>query len=122
MGLDLYLLEPVGRDDGGHVSWPYSGFNRFRERLCADAGMGDLGDYEGFGGAKPWPLDRPLVRLLHHSDCDGELDSWECEGLGDAIRAVIRLWPDDDHDRVRGERLAAMIDRAADNWGVVSFR
>ena len=123
MGLDLYLLEPAPRDIG-HVSWAYSGFNRFRERLCADAGFGSLSNYEGFGGHRTWPKGpkNPLVHLLHHSDCDGELDAWQCEGLGDAIRDVVCRWPVDDSDRQRGERLAAMADRAADKWGVVSFR
>lgn len=124
MGLDLYLLEPVGRDNGGHVQWSYSGFNRFRARLCEGAGLGALDGYKGFGGEKPWPSadEKPLVRLLNHSDCDGALDAWECEGLGDAIRAVVRLWPEDDYDRRSGERLADMVDRAVDNWGQVLFR
>jgi hypothetical protein len=123
MGLDLRLLEPVDREDGGHVGTSYGGFMRFRERLCESAGWGDIHEYTGFvTNGKAWPTDEPLVALLNHSDCDGELWGWDCEGLANAIRAIVRLWPKHDYDREYGERLASMVERAEKSGGMVAFR
>lgn len=124
MGLDLVLLTRVPRDEGGHAGRSYGGFMRFRERLCESAGLGDIHEYEGFGGEKRWPSRdvQPLVPLLYHSDCDGQLWGWECEGLANAIRATVRLWPDDDWDRQYGELIASMFERAEQGDGMVAFR
>lgn len=122
MGLDLRLMLPVDSDQGGHVGISYGGFMRFRERLCETAGWGDIHDYVGFGGEKPWPVDELIVHLLHHSDCDGQLHGWYVEGLANAIRAIVRLWPEDDFDRQYGERLASMVERAEKAGGIVEFR
>ncbi|HMF60231.1 MAG TPA: hypothetical protein VK595_07665 [Vicinamibacterales bacterium] len=124
MGLDLYLLTRVPRGEGGHVGWSYGGFNRFRRRLAEAAGLGEIDRFVGYGGAEPWPPTdvQPLVPLLHHSDCEGELWGWEVEGLANALRATIRLWPEDDYDRKAGELFADMIERAEQGGGVVAFR
>lgn len=118
MGLDLTLHQPA---ENGRLGISYGGFMRFRERLCEDVGWGSIHEYVGFGGEKQWPTDKPLVNLLHHSDCEGELWGWECEGLADAIRAVIRLWPENDHYREYGERLASLIEAASDAGSVIEF-
>lgn len=122
MGLDLRLLVPVDRDKGGHAGRSYGGFARFRDRLCESAGWGNINDYVGFGGEKPWPTDEPLVALLHHSDCDGEIWGWHAEGLANAVRDVVRLWPEDDWDRQYGEQIADMFERAEKTGGVVAFQ
>jgi len=121
MGLDLEL-EVV--DPRFHVSFAYSGFARFRERLAETALGIDLRSMKGFGGEGEWSafLDDPLYNLLYHSDCDGELEDIECEGLASRIRETIRLWNEDDYDRVRGEELAEMIDQCAKRGGRVVFR
>lgn len=123
MGLDLYLLVETDRDEG-HARWSYGGFNRFRERLAEAAGLGELGEYVGYGGDRPWPSvdDEPLVALLNHSDCEGEIWGWEAEGLGARLREVIEPWEEDDYDRLVGLRLASMFERAARGLGVVVFR
>jgi hypothetical protein len=121
MGLDLYLLVPADRESG-HAGRSYGGFMHFRERLCEGAGWGDIHQYVGFGGEKQWPTDEPLVALLHHSDCEGQIWGWQAEGLANAVRAIVRLWPADDFDREYGEHIAAMFERAEKTGGVVDFR
>lgn len=63
--------------DTTHGAWhgSYSGFANFRRAVCLAAGLGDIDDYEGFGGNKPFPhrIDVPVTPLLDHSDCDGEI-------------------------------------------------
>lgn len=121
MGLDLEF-EAV--DERFHVSFAYSGFARFRERLAESALGIDLSSMEGFGGEGLWVQfdGDPLVNLLNHSDCDGDLEDIECEGLASRIRETIRLWDTDDYDRLRGEELAEMIDQCSKRGGRVVFR
>lgn len=66
--------------DTTHDCWhgSYSAFNRWRTKICEVAGYGNLEDYKGFGGQKQWPANDPLVELLHHSDCDGEIPTASC--------------------------------------------
>lgn len=63
--------------DTSHNAWhgSYSGFSNFRKAVCKAANMGELDEYIGFGGTKPFPhwIDIPVVPLLDHSDCDGYL-------------------------------------------------
>ena len=79
--------------DTSHGCWDgsYGAFNRFRDALAEVAGFGSLDDYEGFGGTKPWPDagEHPLVHLLHHSDCDGELGADVLSPLADAMEALL---------------------------------
>lgn len=121
MGLGLEVLTPT--DDAPYAATSYSGFARWRERIVAAVGLGDLRDYEGFGGHKPWPSaeSEPLIPLLNHSDCDGELWGWEINGLADRLRAVIRLWPEDDPYRTYGEKVATICEVAEREGGVVVF-
>lgn len=125
MGLDLELLtRPAER---GHWSTSYGGFNELRRRLAESAGMGNLDDYQGYGGTQPYPPDEPLVPLLNHSDCEGELWWWQIEGLADRLVAVSRDWPHDvpapfASDRARVERLAELCRRCVNERGVIAFR
>lgn len=119
MGLDLYVETPEHCAD-----WSYSGFNRFRTRLAEVAGLGELAQYQGFGGNREWPARalHPLVPLLSHSDCDGELDSEDCSIVGPALRAAVQAWEADDYDRIEAEHLADAMDSAAENETRILFR
>jgi len=86
--------------DTSHGCWhgAYSGFHRWRMKLCEVAGYGNLEEYEGFGGIgstppgdKEWPnLDSdPLLILLVHSDCDGEILWEECKPIADRLTELL---------------------------------
>jgi hypothetical protein len=84
--------------DTTHDCWhgAYSAFHRWRAKICEVAGYGKLGDYEGFRddvsgdhGSKPWPKGDPLVVLLSHSDCDGEIGTKDCAPLADALEQLL---------------------------------
>lgn len=86
--------------DVSHDAWhgAYSAFNRFRTKICQVAGLGNLEDWEGFGGTKKWPSveKEPLVALLYHSDCDGEIPPEECVGIARRLRELAPNIPDED--------------------------
>src|SRR5690606_29767440 len=83
MGLTIYP---------GGASWSYGGFARFRERLATEEGI-DLREMRGFGGSREWltpngvPIT-PLEPLLNHSDCDGHMESHECELVVPRLTAI----------------------------------
>jgi hypothetical protein len=96
---------------GAH--WAYSGFNRARTRLAATLGF-RLDDMIGFGGSRAWPDadGSPLVHLLDHSDCDGELTVAQCKVVAPALRKAVERWPDD-YDKKMFLKLADGMDEAA---------
>ena len=63
--------------DTSHDCWhgSYGVFHRWRLKVAEIAGYGSLDNWAGFGGQWLWPGadEDPLVLLLHHSDCDGEI-------------------------------------------------
>jgi hypothetical protein len=65
--------------DVSHNCWcgSYTAFNNFRREIAHLAGL-DLNSYYGLGGTKLWVSaeEEPLVTLLSHSDCEGEI-AWE---------------------------------------------
>ena len=78
--------------DTSHDCWSgaYSAFNKWRTKICEVSGYGDLKDYHGFGGDKSWLLDEdPLTILLYHSDCDGEIDYKDCDGIADRLTELL---------------------------------
>jgi len=86
MGLDI-----------SHDCWhgSYSSFGRFREAIAATIGI-TLHEMQGFGGQTEWsPEDQePLVTLLNHSDCDGEIPVERLLPLAKRLRAIAdRLLP-----------------------------
>ena len=98
----------LGFSHGG-AQWSCSGFNDFRRRLARDIGM-DLNSMHGYGGATSWSTaDDPLVPLLTHSDCDGNLAPDVCAKVAPRLEAIIGTWPADgwDYDRDNGLKLAA---------------
>jgi hypothetical protein len=108
MGLDIVAMKVKRGERCG--SWSYSGFNDFRTHLAKSIGI-TLDEMNGFGGHIDWPdaKQEPLVILLHHSDCDGRLDYWECEKIAPRLREVIATWSDDDvwrgYDKVQVSKL-----------------
>lgn len=90
MGLDFGQCE---------ASWSYGGFHRFRIRLAQEIGV-DLESMEGFrdGGNKWDNLIDPIIPLLNHSDCDGELSSEDCSKVAPRLRQLVSGW-DDDYDK-----------------------
>lgn len=55
--------------------------------------------------------DRPLLSLLSHSDCDGEIPTEECEGIAADLESLLPDIPEDWQERTKqfiaGLRLAA---------------
>lgn len=75
--------------------WAYTGFSRFRRALATFEGI-DLDAMAGFcSGGQPWePVTTPLVPLLDHSDCDGDLSPEDCAAVAPRLREVIdQIWP-----------------------------
>jgi hypothetical protein len=105
--------------DTSHDCWhgSYGRFGAFRVAVCQAAGLGDLSEYRGFRiGNKEWPpmQDEPLVVLLNHSDCDGEISWQDCEPLArrlDEIADDPRMaeWRDEAIQFARGCREAARL-------------
>ncbi len=100
--------------DTTHDCWhgAYSYFSEWRKRLCEVAGYGNIKLREGFGGDLPWPDNDPLVDLLNHSDCDGELLWMRCAAIADRIESLMPAMRIADYAQVTqqfidGLRLAA---------------
>jgi len=98
-------------------------------RLAAVIGL-DLNKMVGFGGRHhgpvgdlPWPSAEklPLVYLLHHSDCDGELTPEQCRAVAPALRKAVEQWPEDDWDRRKFLQLADGMDAAAEAGEPLEF-
>jgi hypothetical protein len=109
--------------DVSHNAWrgSYSAFSRWRWKLAAVAGLPPLGLMDGFFergayddpfkelarefpniaetyyDALPIPWDAlkpdPLHVLLHHSDCDGQIDPTDCGPIADRLEELLPLLP-----------------------------
>jgi hypothetical protein len=89
--------------DTSHDAWhgAYSAFARFRAGLARAAGMpgGPLRDWFERDAAPYLPISwdvlgpDPLIVLLDHSDCDGEIAAADCGPLADRIEELIPLLP-----------------------------
>jgi len=81
-----------------HGCWdgPYSYFNTFREWIAKQVGI-DLRSMLGFkegGGGIPWDgFDHPIIPLLNHSDCDGELTIEECHSIIKGAYEILEKIP-----------------------------
>lgn len=114
----------------GGAQWSYGGFMAFRERLAFLEGF-DLRTMQGYcrhyrGGEHPdgecpeavgdWDemqAQTPLVPLFNHSDCDGYLQPWECEGMLPRLRRILALWETVEGDPIvkyDRDQLRALID------------
>jgi hypothetical protein len=78
-----------------NAHWGYGGFNNFRTRLAKEVGI-DLEEMDGFGGHILWEgLVDPIIPLLCHSDCDGELSVEECKKVAPRLKEIVDKWLDD---------------------------
>ncbi len=76
-----------------HDCWhgAYSAFARWRKRIAAAIGI-NLDSMEGFTGeGRSWSIlgDDPIVVLLNHSDCDGEIAHEACGLLADRLEGLL---------------------------------
>lgn len=113
MGLDFTFK--TFSDDGLQMPrWGYLGFSRFREKLAAKIGI-NLDVMEGFGGNLNWEgIDDPIIGLLNHSDCEGELSPEECGKIFPRLRELIAPWNEDDFDKKPAELLVSAMEHAAE--------
>ncbi|HLU98435.1 MAG TPA: hypothetical protein VKZ89_16500 [Thermobifida alba] len=99
MGLVLY---PDDGDTGSpDVSWSYSGFAAFRERLAEAEGF-SLSEMEGFGGERPWSEVRTALEpvLDHPDDGGGDLSPAECASILVRLEAIADQWTREGGDRL----------------------
>jgi hypothetical protein len=89
MGLEIVPVKNRQLDQENYIYFAYHTFHVFRMRVAAHLGI-DLEAMDGFDGTQEWTSvdDEPLVHLLRHSDCDGELDRTECAAIATRLRAV----------------------------------
>lgn len=132
--------------DTTHDAWhgPYSAFSRWREALAVAAGyevvahpvapglrmiLVDWGHLQHRlqGDWDETPAD-PLLVLIAHSDCEGEIRPAQAGPLADRIEALAPLVPDEDHGswdpgwmRERARRFVAGLRRAATAGEAVRF-
>lgn len=116
----------MGVDIGG-AHWTYSGFMRFREKLAEMEGI-VLGDMAGYGGIYspngrqiPWDtVQSPIVPLLNHSDCDGELSPEECAQVYPQLAELVEQL-EDSYDRDNGRLLVAAMKAAVEHGEPLEF-
>lgn len=112
--------------DVSHDAWhgAYSAFHRWRSKIAELAGLPPLGFMEGFFEqgeytdplrhyAKEWPNTAaeyynslpiswdilkpdPLYKLLHHSDCEGEIAPEDCGPIADRLEELLPSLPDEE--------------------------
>ena len=106
-----------------HECWngSCSSFNRWRAKVCEVAGYGNLNERHGFGtldkkGEIPWSDDDPLVLLLYHSDCDGDIKYKDCDSIAERLLTLLPsmriagTWYYEATDRwIDGLRMAAIL-------------
>ena len=84
-----------------HGCWDgaYSSFNRWRGEIAKAAGLPDLNLMEGFyheitpkqGLPIKWETveQSPLLILLNHSDCDGQIHFKDCSAIADELEKCL---------------------------------
>ena len=135
--------------DTTHDAWhgPYSAFSRLRNTLAEAAGY-QVKDYEyadGWTGrsaqvvaegdwavenyAGEWnghPPEDPLLILLVHSDCDGQIEADHCRFLAVRLRQIVEAGLPDGPERDRWIEAALEFadgcDLAASNGEPLEFR
>ena len=90
----------------------YSDYGNFRRHLSTLVGIGDLSDYSGFGGEKQFPStdDEPLVLLIDHSDCDGDLSAEECGKVAKRLTEILDLIDDSYFTEVAKKMISGFSD------------
>jgi len=101
--------------------WSYSGFHAFRQRLAKKIGI-TLDGMDGFRGSLSWDsVKDPIVPLLNHSDCDGELLPADCRKVIPRLLTLISDW-DNDYDRKMAEELITGMKKAIKENKPLRFR
>ncbi len=84
--------------DTTHDCWhgAYSAFMRWRAQIAETAGFPPLMSFSTYGGDRSWEpyADDPLVKLLDHSDCDGEIQSKDCAPLAERLEGLLERLPE----------------------------
>lgn len=98
-GIPLMLM------DGFHKCPPEADMRRARAWREAPLGSGEKFDLLAAWALEvddllplSWDLFRgdPIVTLLNHSDCDGEIAASDCAPLADRLASLLPLLPDED--------------------------
>jgi hypothetical protein len=98
MGLGFYIEKTEDPD----IHFGYIGFMRFRWNVLRLMGIetGSLINIYESGAVEKVPEDDPLFDFIVHSDCDGELDSYQCERIGPVLKGLMEKWePTNELDR-----------------------
>jgi hypothetical protein len=102
--------------------WAYSGFHRFRCRLAEQVGLKDYHEIRSTDDPRFEKIENdPIVHLLAHSDCDGELTPDECRVVAPRLRELVSGWGDD-FDRSKALELADGMEEAAKANEPLEFR
>ena len=111
----------------GDAHFSYHGFNMFRERLATQIGI-DLNSmlgYEDYGDpiGKSWEgIEDPIVLLLHHSDCEGELSPEACLKIAPRLRELLSSWEEGVGSTKRsGLKLAKAMEEAGEANEALEF-
>lgn len=115
----------------GRAEWAYGGFARFRRKLAEEEGI-DIDAMVGYGGDIKWETSHgdpitPLAPLLNHSDCDGHLESHECELVMHRLRVILDRWAKAsvsesmDYDLIQGRELLKALEHSAQHGCAVVF-
>lgn len=63
----------------------------------------------------------PIVDLLYHSDCDGNLTTSQCRKIAPRIRELVKNWEEDDYDKKQAVLLAEGMEFCAKNRKILKF-
>lgn len=129
---------------------PYSAFHRWRIELAIAAGLPPLELMDGFFRrgeltddplalvSREWPnrcaatyralpirweslKPSALYLLLHHSDCEGEIEAKDCAPIADELERLLPNLPQEDNHRERTRRFIAGLRLAAERGENVEF-
>ena len=101
--------------DTTHGCWhgSYGNFHLWRCEIASLIGI-NLEKMKGFDGNVPWESLKPdpLHKLLHHSDCDGEIETKDCAAIADRLESLLPQITDEYYlgkteQFIEGLRLAA---------------
>jgi len=103
--------------------WAYSGFKKFRNRIANQIGFPEYEEISTTDDPRYEKIkDDPILYLLAHSDCDGELTSEECKTLSPRLREIIDGWPDEDYDKRNALELCEGMDFASAGGVSLQFK